>query len=217
MAYMVWAAFLFITGLSFVLTLILDHAATLAQNFQVIGLVLLFIVPLLTMRSLAEESKSGTLELLLTAPIRDGEVVLGKFFAALIFFVIMLLPTLYYLFLLTCFGMPNIPMTFSGYLGVLLLGAMLISFGILASALLSTPITAAIMSVGISLTFILFGRLAYLFPGMGGDTLRYLSIQEHYADFLSGLISSTHIIYFLSFTTASLFLATRMLEAKRWS
>jgi ABC-2 type transport system permease protein len=215
-AYLVGAAFLFLTGLFFVFTVVIGRIATLVQIFQVISIILIFVAPILTMRLLAEESRSGTLELLLTAPVRDWEVVVGKFLAAFTFFVAMLVPTLYYLFLLTRYGTPDIPVTFSGYLGVILLGTVLISFGMLTSAMSGNQIVAAVLGVALSLTFWMTGALANVFPGTVGDLFAYLSIQDHFFDFLVGLISSTNIVYFLSVTAASLFLATRVLEVRRW-
>jgi ABC-2 type transport system permease protein len=168
------------------------------------------------MRLLSEEARSGTLELLLTSPIRDWEVVLGKFTAVFLFFMAMLVPTLYYLYLLTRYGAPDIPVTFSGYLGVILLGAMLLSFGVLTSAMSANQIIAAVLGVALSLTFWMIGGLGFTIEGPLGTLLRYLTIQEHFGNFLAGLISTSNIIYFLSVTAASLFLATRTLEIRRW-
>lgn len=215
-AYIIGAAFLFITGLFFFFTVALSGVATLVQVFSVISIVLLFVAPILTMRLLAEEARTGTLELLLTSPVRDWEVIIGKFIAAFIFLLAMLIPTLYYLFLLTRYGNPDIPVTFSGYLGVLLLGAMLLSFGTLTSALSSNQIIAAILGITLSLAFWLAGGLGTAFEGPLGDLFEYLSLQSHFTDFLLGLITSTNVVYFLSVTAASLFLATRVLEVRRW-
>ena len=215
-AYVVGAAFLFITGLFFVFTITFDSMATLISVFQVTSVILLFVAPILTMRLLSEEARAGTLELLLTAPVRDWEVVLGKFLAAFLFFVAMLVPTLYYLFLLTRYGNPDIPITFSSYLGIILLGAMLISFGTLTSAMSANQIVAAVLGIALSLTFWLAGGLASTFQGPLGKLFEHLSVQEHFLDFIQGLITSTNIIYFLSITAISLFLATRVLEVRRW-
>ena len=215
-AYIVGAAFLFITGLFFVMTLAVDNVATLNQVFLVISIMLLILAPLLTMRLLAEETRSGTLELLLTAPVRDWEVVLGKFLAVFTFFLVLLIPTLYYLFLLTRFDTPDFPATLSGYLGIILLGAMLVGLGVLTSTVSSNQLMAAGLGIILSVGFWLIGGLAYFFPGFVGDLLKYLSIQEHLFDFMLGLISSTNIIYFLSITAAALFLAIRILEIRRW-
>jgi ABC-2 type transport system permease protein len=215
-AYVVGAAFLFITGLFFFFTVAFDRVATLAQVFSVIGIILLFVAPILTMRLLSEEARSGTLELLLTSPVRDWEVVVGKFLAAFLFFVVMLTPTLYYLFLLTRYGNPDVPVTFSGYLGVILLGGMLLSFGVLTSAMSANQIIAAVLGITLSLAFWLVGGLGVTFEGSSGNLLGYLAVQTHFFDFLSGLITTTNIVYFLSVITASLFLATRVLEIRRW-
>ena len=171
---------------------------------------------LLTMRLLSEEARSGTLELLLTSPVRDWEVVLGKFVAAFIFFVAILTPTLFYLFLLTLFGLPDIPVTFAGYLGVVLLGGMLLSLGVLTSALSANQIIAAVLGVAISLAFWLVGGLGLSLQGSLGDFFGFLAIQEHFSDFLNGLIAISNIVYFLSVSAAALFLATRILEMRRW-
>jgi ABC-2 type transport system permease protein len=212
----VGAAFLFITGLFFFFTVAFESIATLSQVFTVIAVVLLFVAPVLTMRLLAEEARSGTLELLLTAPVRDWEVVIGKFVAAFIFFLAMLTPTLYYLFLLTRYGLPDVPVTFSGYVGIVLLGAMLLSLGVLTSAMTANQIIAAVLGISLALAFWLVGGLGSTVEGPVGNLLTYLGIQNHLADFLVGLVTTSNIVYFLSVTAAALFLATRVLEIRRW-
>ncbi len=215
-AYMVGAAFLFLTGLFFFFTVALSRVATLAQVLSVTGIILLFVAPVLTMRLLSEEARSGTLELLLTSPVRDWEVVIGKFLAAYVFFLAILAPTLYYLFLLTLYGNPDIPVTLSGYLGVALLGAMLTSFGVFTSAMSANQIVAAFLGITLGLVFWLAGGLAAVATGSMGTMLEYLSAQAHFTDFLLGLVTSANVIYFLSVTAAALFLATRVLEIRRW-
>jgi ABC-2 type transport system permease protein len=216
-AYVVGAAFLFITGLFFFFTVSLAGLATLAEVFNVIGVVLLFIAPILTMRLISEEARSGTLELLITSPVRDWEVVLGKFLAAFLFFVALLVPTLYYLFLLTRYGNPDIPVTLSGYLGVILLGGMLLSCGLLTSALSANQIIAAVLGVALSLFFWMAGALGTTLGDSAlGSIFDYLAVQNHFTDFLFGLISTGNIVYFLSVTAGALFLATRVLEVRRW-
>ena len=215
-AYVVGAAFLFITGLFFYFTVAFESIATLTQVFTVIAVVLLFVAPVLTMRLLAEEARSGTLELLLTAPVRDWEVVIGKFVAAFVFFLAMLTPTLYYLFLLTRYGLPDIPVTFSGYVGIVLLGAMLLSLGVLTSAMTANQIIAAVLGISLALAFWLVGGLGSTVEGPVGNLLTYMGIQNHLADFLVGLVTTSNIVYFLSVTAAALFLATRVLEIRRW-
>jgi len=132
------------------------------------------------------------------------------------FFAVLLVPTLYYLFLLTRFDSPDIAVTLSGYLGILLLAAMLIGLGVLTSAVSNNQIVAAGLGIILSAAFWMAGGLAYFFPGFAGNFLKNLSIQKHLFDFMLGLISLTNIIYFLSITAAALFLATRILEIRRW-
>jgi len=215
-AYLVGAAFLFITALFFVFTVTIGNTATLLQVFNVISVLLLFIAPILTMRLLAEEARMGTLELLMTAPVRDWEVVLGKFLAALLFLLAMLLPTLYYLFLLNIYGSPDITVTFAGYLGIILFGAMLIGIGMLTSAVSINQIVAAILGIALSITFWLAGGLATTLGGPLGSLLEYISLQDHLRDFTLGLIRVSSMVYFLSGTAIALFLAVRVLEIRRW-
>ncbi len=215
-AYVVGAAFLFITGLFFVFTVTVDNRASLLQVFNVISVILLFVAPILTMRLLAEEARSGTLELLMTAPVRDWEVVVGKFLAAFIFLAAMLLPTLAYLLLLMMVGAPDVPVTLSGYLGIILFGAMLISFGLLTSAMSANQIVAAILGIALSITIWLVGGFATTLDGPLGRLFAHLSAQTHLRDFTLGLITSANIIYFLSGTAAGLFVAVRVLEVRRW-
>jgi ABC-2 type transport system permease protein len=215
-AYAVGAAFLFITGLFFVFSVTISLTATMFQVFNVTSVILLFIAPVLTMRLLAEEARSGTLELLMTAPVRDWEVVLGKFLATFLFLCTLLVPTLYYLFLLTQFGNPDVIVTFSGYLGLLLFGGMLISFGLLTSALSANQIVAAVLGIALALTFWLAGGLATALNSPLGRVLNYASVQSHLADFILGLITSANVIYFLSLTAAALFITVRILEIRRW-
>lgn len=215
-AYIVSATFLFITGLIFFGTLIFIEQATMWNVFNVIGVVMLFVAPVLTMRLLAEEARMGTLELLMTSPVRDWEVVLGKFVAAFTFYLAMLLPTVAYVFLLIWMGRPNIPVILSGYLGVVLMGAMFLSFGVLTSAMSANQIVAAVLGVGLTLGSWLAGILGYAFGDMGSSLFDYLSVQQHYADCLLGLVNSSSIVYFLSGTIGALFLATRVVELRRW-
>lgn len=215
LAYMIGAAFLFISGFVFFFTAVLNEIASLAQFFNAISLALLFLIPILTMRLLSNEARSGTLELLLTTPVRDSDVVIGKFLATFLFFIIMLTPTLSYLMILVYYGNPDLPVTFSSYLGIILLGNMLISLGILTSTLSDNQIIAALLAIILSLCFWSVGRLGAITGGVAGFVFSYLSIQEHYIDFVSGLITTNNIVYFLSVTMGSLFITTYILQIRR--
>jgi ABC-2 type transport system permease protein len=142
-------------------------------------------------------------------------VVLGKFLATVLLFVIMLSPTLIYLLLLIRLGTPDVPVSLAGYLGVILLGTMLISLGVLASALSTNQLVAAGLAVVLSLFFWLIGGLGAFISGTPGHLLTYLSIQAHFFDFLNGLIAINHVVYFLSVTAVALFVTTHLMQVRR--
>jgi ABC-2 type transport system permease protein len=215
-AYITGATFLFITGLIFFFTIALHNVATLSNVFSGIAITLIFVAPLLTRHLLSTEAQSGTLELLVTAPVHNWEVVIGKFLAAFLLFLTVLAPTLSYLVLLVCCGNPDILVTLSGYLGVILLGAMLVSVGVLTSALSTNQMVAAILAVVLSIFFWLVGGLGAAIDGLPGYFLAYLSSQGHFTDFVLGLITTNNVVYFLSVTIGALFITTRILEVRRW-
>jgi ABC-2 type transport system permease protein len=179
-------------------------------------LFLLFLGPALTVRLLAEEEKLGTLELLLTAPLRDIEIVLGKFFAALGVFSLMLFLTFFYPLLLFGFGHPDFGPIFSGYLGLFLLGAVFLSIGLFTSSLTSNQIVAYVMSSAL----ILFLWFIGLTEGLTGDqTFRIfhlISLSTYFPAFGRGIIDSIGVIYYLSLVIVFLFLTLRSLESRRW-
>ena len=131
------------------------------------------------------------------------------------FFVIMLTPTLIYLVILMYYGNPDLPVTFSSYLGIILLGNMLISLGVLTSALSSNQTVAGLLAVMASLFFWLVGELGAIIGGIAGFIFTYLSIQEHYTDFVLGLITTNNIVYFLSVSVGALFITARIIRIRR--
>lgn len=215
LAYMTGAAFLFVTGLVFFFTDVLDNIASLTQLFEAMSVMLLFFVPVLTMRLFSSEVRSGTLELLLTTPVQNSEVVMGKFLAAFLFFVVILAPTVSYLLILMYYGNPDLPVTFSGYFGVVLLGTMLISLGVLTSVLFDNQIIAAILATGLSLFFWLVGEVGAVIGGTMGYIIGYLSIRNHFTDFVLGLVTTNNIVYFLSITVGILFITSHILQVRR--
>jgi ABC-2 type transport system permease protein len=190
--------------------------------FSNTSIVMLLMMPLLTMRLLAEEKKSGTFELLLTYPIRDIETVLGKFFACLLVFAIMLGLTIVYPLFLTSLETPGMGVgieigpLLSSYLGLLLMGGAFIAFGILASSLTSNQIIAAVISFGVLLLFWLIGFSAEAAGPVLGGILRHISLLEHFENFSKGIVNSQDVIYYLNFTVFCLFLTLRSLESNKW-
>ncbi len=184
--------------------------------FGNLTVILLLMMPLLTMRLLAEEKRAGTFELLLTYPLRDIETVLGKFFAGVLVLSLMLALTAAYPLYLSFLGPIEVGALLTNYLGLLLMGSAFIAFGLLASALTSNQIIAAVISFGALLIFWLIGFPAYgQDPALGG-ILRHLSLLQHFENFAKGVIASQDVIYYLNFTFFCLFLTLRALESNKW-
>jgi ABC-2 type transport system permease protein len=215
-AYVVTAFFLVVAGFFFYFILYFSREASLRGLFSNVAIVLLFVGPGLTMRLLAEEQRMGTIELLLTAPVRDWEVVVGKFIASLAFYTFMLALTILYPIILMRFGNPDIGPILSGYLGMLLLGATFLAAGVLTSSLTQNQVVAFIIAFAILLILWLADVAGNAIGGQVGNILNYLSIVAHFDDFTKGVIDTSHLIYYLSLIAAFLFLATRVMEARRW-
>jgi ABC-2 type transport system permease protein len=214
--YVVTALFLFIAALLFALPLSRVEEATLRYWFSNLGVIWLIVLPALTMRLIAEEARSGTIELLLTNPVRDAEVVIGKYLAALGFFGVMLLFTLYYPIMLMVFGNPDRGPMVVGYLGVTLLGASFLAVGLWASSITQNQIVAYFTAFAILLTLWLGELAAEALGRPFGEIMRYLTVSAHYQDFLRGVVDTTHVIYFLSIVAAGLFLTFLSLQTRRW-
>ncbi len=184
--------------------------------FGNISIIMLLMTPLLTMRLFSEEKKSGTIELLLTYPVKDIDVVVSKFLACFFVFLAMILLTVTYPILLVVLGDPEVMPIITGYVGLILLGAAFISLGIFTSSLTENQIVAASMSFGILFFFWLISySVAFVSAGLG-QVLAYLSINEHIASLAKGVLDTEDIIYYLCFIVLFLFLTLRSLESKRW-
>jgi ABC-2 type transport system permease protein len=228
MAYIVVCIFLLLSGLFFVLYLTnTDFNDTSLQGFidplSVFGvqtggnvLLLLFAV-VLTMRTLAEEKKLGTWELLLTSPVKDSDVILGKFIGSMGILIIMLVLTLFYPLLLVIFGDPDMGPIWTSYLGLFLLGTTALSVGIFASSLTSNQIVAAVVSGAILFGLWVIGIIAGNAPQALQQVLSYISLSYHSAGFEVGIIDTRDVIYYLSITALFIYFSIRSLEASRWS
>ncbi len=225
-AFVVGAVFLFINGLYFMGVLIYlgtpspyDGSMpepTLRYQIGLMYTLILFTAPLLTMRLLAEEQRLGTMELLLTAPVRDWEVVVGKFLAALGLLGLILALTLSYVGLLNMYGNPDMGPVLSGYLGLILVGAALLAIGVFCSSLTQNQIIAAVVGYGISLPLYLLGILSQSPTGALAQLFQQVDLSAHLNNFQSGVISTPDVVYFLSLIVGMLFIATRVLESRRW-
>lgn len=216
-AYVVGAMYLALTGVFFVSEVTSPFAeATMRGVIQWSSLFIVFLAPLLTMRLLAEEQKLGTLELLLTSPVRDWEIVLGKYLAALSTLVVTISFTLFYVLLLFVFGSPDVGPVASAYVGLLLYGAAALAIGLMASSLSSNQIVAAVVGIGVLLMLQFIDRVSIIVEGLGSQVLSGLSMSAHFSDFTRGVYDTSHIVYYLSLSTVFLFLTVRSLETRRW-
>lgn len=215
-AYVVIAAFLAIMGFFFWLIVSLSREASLRGVFGNMAITLLFIAPALTMRLLAEEQRSGTIELLLTLPVRDWQVVLGKFLASLAVFALMLALTLYYPLLLLRFGDPDRGPIIGGYVGLLLLGGSFLAIGVFTSSLSRNQVVAALLGFGAMLILWLIDIAGRLLGPPVSDVVTYMSLSGHYFDFLRGIVDSKDVIFYLSVMAGFLFLSVETLQLRRW-
>jgi len=218
MAYIVICIFLALAGLFFSVLSSAAYYETSISGFLNWGsLVLLLMSAVITMRLISEERKLGTLELLLTSPIRDSELILGKFLGSLGMLSIMLALTILYPILLEIYGDPDPGPIISGYIGMFLLGMTCLSVGIFASTLSSNQIVSAVVAGGILFGLWYVGVAAGYLPESLGNVIQYFSLQYYYPDFLSGFIDTKGIVYYISITALFLFLAIRSIETSRYS
>lgn len=222
MAYVVTGIFLMLTGFLFSINSATFNETSIRGFLGIGSILLLLLASVLTMRLLAEERKMGTLELLLTAPVRDSEVIVGKFLGSLGILTVMLALTFYYPILLGVipglgFGAPEGGPIATGYLGLFLLGGASLAVGLFASSLTSNQLVAAVVAGGILFVLWFVGMATDLLPGALGEVIGYLSLSYHFPDFMRGVIDTRGIIYYLSVTVLFLFLAIRSLESSRWS
>jgi ABC-2 type transport system permease protein len=178
--------------------------------------IFLFVVPLITMRTYAEEKRSGTIELLMTSPITDFQIVMGKFLGAMSLYIAMLGLTVIHMAVLFVYGNPELKPILSAYLGLLLLGGCFVSVGLFFSSLTRNQIVAGMFTFAVLL-------LLWVIDWVGGFSgpyverlTSYLSLTGHVEDFLRGIVDSQHIVYYLSFITFGLFLTAKAVDSERW-
>ena len=196
----------------------MDMPGMISRGFlSTMSVILLFIMPMLTMGLFSEEKKRGTIELLLTAPITDLQVVLGKFFAAAAFYVILLLSMWVPTGVLYLYGSPASGPILTAFLGLLLYGLTIIAIGLFISTLTENQIIAAVLSFGSIMVLWLVDVVAQNAesPASKG-LLTYLSILSHLDDFMKGVLSTSHIIFYLSLMMVGLFLTYRSIDSLRW-
>jgi ABC-2 type transport system permease protein len=197
----------------------MDVPGLVIQNFfGIVSTVILFLLPMLTMGIYAEERKRGTMELLMTSPLTEFQIAIGKFFAGLTLFIVMLAPTLVFQFIMSRYAEPGIPwaVLWSGYLGLVLLGAVLVALGAFISSLTESQIIAGVATFAVFLLLWVLDFGARDSSSTWSDVVGYLSILRHYDDFSRGVIDTTSVIFYVSLAGIGVFLTQRSLDSMRW-
>jgi ABC-2 type transport system permease protein len=222
MAYIIIAAFVLGSGFFFAIPKGTSAAFAETSMRGVFGnpyyiIVVFLLMTVLTMRLIAEEKKLGTIELLMTAPVRDSELIIGKFLGSISLLITMFVFTIYYPIMLIVYGDPDVAPILSGYLGFFLLSSMAMAIGLFTSSLTSNQIVAAVVGGAILLGLWFLNTFATIMPTKIASAFSYFSPASYMADFYTGIIDTRGIIYFISVICLFLFLAVRSLENSRWN
>jgi ABC-2 type transport system permease protein len=221
MAYIVLVPLLFFSGLAFHSTLVevanlypMDYRGTL----QTLAFMNVLMSALVTMRLIAEEKSKGTLETLLTAPVTEAQVVLAKFAASLVLMAYLILPTVGYAVIVSQYGQVDGGAVACGYLGLLLMGAVLYSIGIFISSLCSSQITAGVVTLMVSVLLLFANFFAPQLPesSTARQLLSYVNLTDNFNDFLKGVVDTSRLVYLVSVVGFFLFLTTRVVQSRRW-
>lgn len=178
--------------------------------------VLLFVLPMVTMRTYSEEKRSGTMELLLTAPLTDWQIILGKFLGAMALFAVMLVITFIHIGVLFLYSEPEWKPIVTGYLGMLLMGGCFISLGLFISSLTKNQIVAGMITFAAFLLFWVINWMGSFVGPTAQAVLGHLSIIDHFDDFAKGILDTKHIVYYVSFIAFGLFLTAKAVDSERW-
>ena len=215
-AYIVLSVLLLITGWFFTLNLFKENLAHMRSIFDILPFLLVIFAPAISMRLISEERKSGTLELLVTMPVRDFDVILGKFLAAYTLFAVALLFTLVYPFTIMTLGDAEVGGIVAGYIALFLLGGSYLAVGILGSALTENQIVAFILSFALCAVLAILVFAAIIVPAPVADVVQYLSSTYHFSNISRGVVDTRDVIYFLSLIFVSLLLASRAMNQRKF-
>ena len=215
-AYIVITIFLLISGWFFFSDLFLVNQASLRNLFSIVPFIFMFFVPAVTMRLISEEKRSGTIELLLTLPVRDHEIILGKFLAGMILISVSVILTLVYTLTLSGLGDLDAGSVVAGYLGLIFLGATYVSVGVFTSSLTQNQVVAFITSFLIIFILFMLNKVLIFVPSFLASFFEYLSVDYHFSNISRGVIDSRDLIYYLSIIFLFLFLSVRALESRKW-
>ena len=196
---------------------------TMNVNQQLLGpvfgnmsVIILLMLPLVTMRTYSEEKRSGTMELLLTAPVTDLEIILGKFLGAMGLYAAMIAVTVLHVGMLFVFGHTEWKPILTTYIGMLLMGGCFISLGLLISSMTKNQIVAGVATFVVFLMLWIISWISQFMGPTTGAVLDYLAITQHLDDFTKGIIDTKHLVYYVSFIIFGLFLTARSVDTERW-
>jgi len=215
-AYIIMVVFLIITGWFFTSGLFVGGIVTMRSVFDIIPFILLFFIPAISMRTFSEEKKSGTIELLLTKPLSDFDIVLGKFLSTLTLAALTLLPTVVYVISLTFLGPIDIGPIISAYIGLILMAGIYIGVGIFASSMTENQVVAFIISFLIIFILFMLNKILMFLPSPLVSTLEYISSDYHFGSISRGVIDTKDIIYYFSGIIILLLLTKTSLESRKW-
>lgn len=215
-AYIVMMVFLGITGWYFTSELFLSGFVTMRVVFSIIPFIFIIFIPIMSMRTFAEEKKLGTIELLLTKPVTDFDIIIGKFLAVLGLTIATVLPTIVYVVTLTFLGPVDIGPIVSAYIGLFLMAGVYISIGVFTSSLTENQIIAAILSFVIIFVLYLLNFILGYLPTTISNILQYISSSYHFNSIQRGVLDSRDLIYYISGITIFLFLTRLSLESRKW-
>jgi len=216
-AYSVIGFFVMVTALFFWMNNIMGESPMFTSVLSSVSLMLVFIVPILTMKLLAEEKKNGTEVLLRTSTVSISGIVYGKFLSALTVFCIMTCITIIFPIIMMTRGTIPIAATVGSYIGFILLGASFISIGVLMSSMTENQVVAAISGFVILLTMFLLQVISSFLGGIIGQAMNWVSLVARYNDFSQGIFNLTSVIFYISFTMVILFITIKNIERRRWS
>ncbi len=215
-AWVVTAFFIAMWGYLFGIIIPGSREANLRPVLNNFSVTFLLAAPLLTMRLLAEEARTGTLEVVLTQPIREAELVIGKYLGSVAFLVFMLAATLYFPIQLEIYGNPDEGPMVAGYLGVLLQGMAFLAIGLMASAMTQNQIVAAVITFVCLLILWLSDALSRIVGGTAAQVAQYISITKRFEDMPRGVLDTKDVVFFLTIVVACLFITTQIVAARRW-
>lgn len=217
LGYLLCALVVFCEGYYYFECLRSNNEASLRDLFVGMGIAMVFVVPLLTMRLMSEEFRSGTIECLMTAPVTDFDVIMGKFLGTMGFYLVLLASTLLLMAFVMVYGQPDLGVAAMGYLGMILLGMAFVSVGLLASTISPHQLISAVVAFAILGVFTFgMGMIVERAIEPWSHLAQYLSVKAQIERFASGVFDTRSLVYFLSATVLFLFMSVKVLESRRW-